>query len=230
MTARVSISILLALGLSAGTALAQRRGGRAPQGPVRRDLVRPAPPQQQQQAPPPQTQQQAPPQQAQPQGNQPGFRLHGPGPHMGDWLRQREGLSPDQRLKELEKDPTYQRLSPQRQERLRNQLQNFDNLPQQRQQQILNRMDVFEHLPADQQQRARTLFQQFRDLPQDRRQELNRGFRDLRDLSPEERQKALDSDDYKSRFSDQERDIMRGMSDMGIAPGRPRPQDNPHDD
>ncbi|HEU5450718.1 MAG TPA: DUF3106 domain-containing protein [Terriglobales bacterium] len=225
MTARVSISILLALGLSAGAAFAQRRGGRGPQGPVRRDLVRPAP---QQQAPPAQRQEQQRPPQAQPEGNnQPGFRLHGPGPHMGDWLRKREGMSPQQRLQDLEKDPTYQRLSPQRQERLRNQLQNFDNLPQQRQQQILNRMDVFEHLPPDQQQRARSLFQQFRDLPQDRRQELNRGFRDLRDLSPQDRQKALDSDDYKSRFSDQERDILRGMSDMGLTPGRPSPPSNP---
>lgn len=236
MSARTTIPILLALTLSATACFAQRggrnRGAQQP-APMQRNLARPAPPQRQgapPQQPAPQPQPREQQQQPVQQDKAPGFHLHGPGPHAGDWLRQHEGLPPDQRLKALEQDPTYQKLSPQRQERLRNSLQNFDNLPQQRQWRILQRMEEFEHLSPEQQQRARGLFQQMRDLPQDRRQELMRGFRDLRDLSPEERQKTIDSDSFKTRFSDQERDLLRGMSDVGIAPpGRPvprPPQDN----
>jgi phage-related protein len=147
--------------------------------------------------------------------------FHGPGPHMGDWLRRNESTPPDQQLKKLEQDPDFRRLPPDRQQRMRERLQKFSNLPPAQKERILQRMETFEHLPPEQQQRLREMFRDFRSLPTERRQDLNRAFQQLETMSPEERQKALDSPEYRNNYSEQERGLLRGMSTIGITPRRP---------
>ena len=149
--------------------------------------------------------------------------FHGPGPHMGDWFRRNDALPPDQQLKKLEQNPDFQHLSPDRQQRLRERLQNFISLPPEQKGRILQRMETYEHLSPDQQQRVHDMFRQYRGLPQDRRQELKRAFQQLEGMSPEERQKALNSSEYRNNFSEQERGLLRGMSTIGITPGQPGP-------
>jgi hypothetical protein len=39
-------------------------------------------------------------------------------------------------------------------------------------------------------------------------------MRDLAEMTPEDRNKALDSDRFRNNFSDNEREIMRGMAEM----------------
>ena len=39
-------------------------------------------------------------------------------------------------------------------------------------------------------------------------------------MSPEERQKTLNSPEYRNNFSENERDLLRGMSNIGITPNR----------
>ncbi len=160
-----------------------------------------------------------------PQGREPhGPVFHGPGPHMGDWLRRNENVPPDQLIRNLEQNPDFQRLPPDRQQRLRNRLQNFINLPPEQKDRILQRMETFEHLPPEQQQRLREMFRQFRALPQERRNELNRAFQQLAGMSPEERQRMLDSPEYRNNYTDQERNLLRGMSSIGITPNPNRPR------
>ncbi|HVZ18028.1 MAG TPA: DUF3106 domain-containing protein, partial [Terriglobales bacterium] len=65
-------------------------------------------------------------------------------PHMGDWLRLNRGKSLDQQKKSLESDPDFQKLPPERQERLKERLQNFNNLTPQQQDKILKRIDKLE--------------------------------------------------------------------------------------
>ena len=146
--------------------------------------------------------------------------VHGPGPHMGDWLRRNQSTPPAQQLQKLEQNPDFKSLSPERQQRLRQRLQEFNNLPPERKQVILDRIEKYEHLPPDQQQRLHEMFHDFRGLPQERRQELNRAFQQLETMSPAERQKALDSPEYRNNFSEQERGLLRGMSTIGITPRR----------
>jgi Protein of unknown function (DUF3106) len=179
--------------------------------------------------PPPPPQRQGPPQGQAPFGTpgaQPPRRgpvFHGPGPHFGDWLRNHEKQSPADRLKALEQDPGFQNLPPDVKDRMRNRLQDFNNRPSEQQQQILQRMETFEHLSPDQQQKVRGMFRDFRNLPPERRRALNQGLRFLQDMPADQRQKAVDSDVFRSRFSDQERDLLRGMSAVGINPGAPPP-------
>lgn len=159
------------------------------------------------------------------QGN--GGRMHGPGPHMGDWLRKHQDLSPEQQQKALEQDPDFQRLSRDRQDRLRQRLQSFNSLPPERKQRILQRMETWEHLTPEQQLRARNLFANFRALPPERRRALVDAFRELRDLSSEDQQKALGSDRFRNNFSDEERDLLRGMSEVGVLGGGAAPPPSP---
>jgi hypothetical protein len=51
-------------------------------------------------------------------GMERGPRMHGPGPHVGDWLRRHQGMSWDEQEHALERDPQFQRLNPKRQDRL----------------------------------------------------------------------------------------------------------------
>src|SRR4051812_22490570 len=51
------------------------------------------------------------------------------GPHMGDWLRLNRSKSFDQQKKSLESDPDFKKLPPERQEKLKQRLQNFNSLP-----------------------------------------------------------------------------------------------------
>ena len=156
-----------------------------------------------------------------PQGQGPVF--HGPGPHMGDWFRRNETLPPDQQLRKLEQNPDFQHLTPDRQQRLRERLQNFISLPPEQKDRILHRMETYEHLSPDQQQRVHDMFREYRGLPQDRRQELRHAFQQLEGMSPGERQRMLDSPAYRNYFSDQERGLLRGMSTIGITPGQSGP-------
>ncbi len=148
---------------------------------------------------------------AHPPQNQPG--------HSGNWLRRYKDLPPAQQRRALENDSQFRKLPPERQARLQNRLQHFSNLPPQQQEHVLNRMETWEHLTPDQKQHARQLFQQFRQLPPDRRQAVNRAIRGMRDLTPEQRDRLIDSDEYRSAFSPQERRLLGGASRLPLAPG-----------
>jgi Protein of unknown function (DUF3106) len=147
-----------------------------------------------------------------------------PGLHGGDWLRKHRNLSPVEQQKALDKDPEFRKLPPDVQDRLRTRLQHFNSLPPQRQQLILQRLDRWDRMTPAQRDHARTLFQHFRDLPEDRRKAMVQAFHNLRAFPPEQQQKMLDSPQYRTAFSDSERSIMRGMSELNLGP--PHPSEN----
>jgi Protein of unknown function (DUF3106) len=168
------------------------------------------------------------------QGNAPVFRGGGafhrpPGQHAGDWLRKYKDVPPAQQQKALESDPQFRNLPPERQERLKERLQRFNSLPPERQQRILNRMETWEHLTPDQQQKARDAFGRFRQLPDDRRNMVRSAVRDLQQMSPEDRQRVVNSDRFKSQFTDNERGILNEMSQLPLAPPGEHPVPRPPD-
>ena len=137
----------------------------------------------------------------------------------GDWLVDHMKESPAERERALENNPQFRNLSPQRQQQLREQLQRFNSRTPEEQAKIIERMKKWESWSPEQKQRAREAWAQFRDLPPGRKAALREGFRSLQGLSPEERQRLLNSPAYKGMYSDQERDVMRSMTDLNIGPG-----------
>ena len=136
----------------------------------------------------------------------------------GDWLRKNRNLPPAEQRRALERDPAFRSLPPQRQQQLQQRLEHFNSLPPEQQNRILQRMDTFERLNPEQRQHARDVFSQFRSLPPDRQIMLRRAFRGMHDMSPAERQRLVDSPAYRSTFTDQERNLLRGMTDLNVGP------------
>ena len=163
----------------------------------------------------------APAQQSAPRQNSqaPSYHLNGPGPHRGDWLRRYGSLPPSQQEKQLQNDPSFRSLPPQKQEQLMNRLREFNNRPPEQRQQILNRMETFEHMSPQQQQQARNLFSQYRALPDDQRNKVSQAYRRLRGMPPSARNDLLNSDEFKNNYTPEQRDLLRGMTDLNVAPG-----------
>lgn len=149
--------------------------------------------------------------------------------HAGDWLRRYKDLPPEEQERALQNDPAFRRLPPMQQQRLRQRLQHFSSLPPDEQLRVLNRMETWEHLTREQKQQARQIFFQMRDLPPARRFLVRQAVRELRSMPPDQRERVIDSNEYRSRFTDQERELIRGIGRLPLAPPEGGPPGPPPD-
>jgi len=133
---------------------------------------------------------------------------------MGDWLQNHKDTPPDQQEKLLENDPNFQKLPPARQAELRERLRKFNSLPPDKRDRALQRMQYMASLPQEQRQKVRDANQKLQTLPQDRQVMVHRAVRRLRQMSPQERQQTLQSQEFKSKFSDQEQQILKELADI----------------
>ena len=145
------------------------------------------------------------------------FKLNGPGPHKGDWLRKYFGLPAAQQEQSLKKDPSFQSLPPATQKHLLDRLHSFNSLTPDKQQKILNRMEIYEHLPPEKQAEANSLYQRYHRLPSEQRSQVSQAFRTMRDMTPEQRTQYMNSDEFRSGFTDEQRELIRGMSDLSAS-------------
>jgi Protein of unknown function (DUF3106) len=151
-------------------------------------------------------------------GGSPQFHLNGPGPHRGDWLRQYMKLPPSQQERQLQQDPSFRSLPPDRQNHLLNRLRTFNSQSPEKKAQILNRMETFEHMTPQQQQAARNLFDRYRNLPDDQKNKISQAYRRLRGMPPSARNELLNSDEFRNNYTDDQRDLLRGMTDLNLSP------------
>lgn len=133
-------------------------------------------------------------------------------PHMGEWLESHKNLSVDQQEKALEKDPNFQKLPPDRQAALKERLRKFNNLAPDQRDLALKRMNFWAALTKDQRQQLRDASQQLQGLPPDRRIAVHKALRHLREMDPQHRQKVMESDRFKTLFSDQEQGILKNLA------------------
>jgi hypothetical protein len=156
-----------------------------------------------------------------PQASQnPSLHLNGPGPHRGEWLRKYMTLPPHQQEQQLQHDPSFKSLPPQKQNQLMDRLRQFNSRPPDQKAQILNRMETFEHMTPQQQAAARSLYDRYRTLPEDQRSQVSQAYRRLRGMPPSARHELLDSEEFQNNYNEEQRAILRGMSDLNVAPGK----------
>jgi hypothetical protein len=135
-------------------------------------------------------------------------------PPAGQWLRRYHNLPPQEQQNLLSSDPQFQKLPPPRQEQLRDQLKEFNSRPPEQQQRILDRMAKFENMTEEQKQQLEKVHQRMHDIPEGRRGVVRREFQLLQQLTPDQRQRVMSSDSYRTTFSDKEREIIKGMTDI----------------
>ncbi len=160
-----------------------------------------------------------------PQGRGP-MRKRG-GPHIGQWLKKNQNLSLQDQEKALANDPEFQKLPPDKQDHFKERLRDFNNLTPEQRQRILQRMDAFEHLTPDQQEQARKIWGQVRQMPDGQRRHFRQGMRELAGAKPEERAALLDSPDFHSKYTDEERGLMKQFVELNVLPDRNEPDPTP---
>ena len=139
------------------------------------------------------------------------------GRKMGDWLQSHKDLPLDQQLKLLESDPKFKKLPPEQQNALRERLKKFNSLPPEKRAQALQRMEFLSKLSPQQRQELRSANEQLKGLPPERQVAVHTALRHLRQMPPAERQQVIQSDRFRSTFSDQEQKLISQLAEMSPA-------------
>ena len=135
-----------------------------------------------------------------------------PGNRLGDWLQAHKDLSPDQQEKALESDPKFKKLPADRQAALKERLRNFNALPPEQRQRAIQRLNYMAALSPDQRQQLRDANKTLETLPQDRKVMVHTALRHLRKMDPQQREETMQSERFRSTFSDQEQGILKQLS------------------
>ena len=125
-------------------------------------------------------------------------------------------LNPAQQFLQMtpeEQDLLMERANPQQQERMRQARERYNNLPPAARRRLLRQYQLLKGLPVSQQVQISRQFQAFNQLPEDRRWPVGQELIRLHRLPPDERDARLESDDFKTRYSPGEQQILRGLSE-----------------
>jgi hypothetical protein len=232
---RAGVFVAVALGLTGSGAIAQGKP-RAMQQPKRsfsRPNVQPAPQQRPSQVPPQQQRPAEHPAQSTPQQQQtrsmerpvqPATNPAGAGPalvspghpaqmqmHLGGWMDAHRNLSVEQQHAALDAEPGFRDLNPDEQARLHQQLTQLNHLPPEKRAQRIQYLEQMEKLTPPQRQEVNRVMGQVGSLPEDRQRAVVRAYRQLRDLPEPQRQAYMNSTQFRSQFSDQERTTVGNM-------------------
>lgn len=129
-----------------------------------------------------------------------------------EWLESHQNLPLDQQEKALERDPNFKKLPPARQTELRDRLRKFDSLPPDQRELSLKRMRFWASLTSAQRQELRDANHQIQGLSQERRVAIHKALRHLRKMNPQQRQQVMESDRFKTLFSEQEQGILKELA------------------
>ncbi len=149
-----------------------------------------------------------------------------PNHKMGDWLATHKDLPLDQQEKALENDPGFKRLAPDRQSALKERLRKFNSLTPEQRDLALKRMNYMASLSPDERKALRDANQKLQALPPERRVAIHKALRHLRQMDPQQRAELMQSDRFKSTFSDQEQGILKELANINppAAPAGAVPQ------
>jgi hypothetical protein len=141
------------------------------------------------------------------------------GRKMGDWLQAHKDLPLDQQVKLLENEPGFKKLSADRQAALLDRLKKFSSLTPAKRDQALQRMEFLAKLSPQQRQQLRDANQQLQGLPAERQVAVHTALRHLRQMPPTQRQQVIQSDRFRSTFSDQEQKLIGQLAEMNPQEG-----------
>jgi hypothetical protein len=131
--------------------------------------------------------------------------------HLAQWMDRHSNLSPTDQQRALENEPGFRNLPAQTQQAMRNRLTELNNMTPEQRRRRLERTEAMERLTPPQRQQVRGALEQYRGLPEDRRRLVARAFHDLREMPEPQRQAILNSDRFRSQFSDQERGTLSNL-------------------
>lgn len=147
--------------------------------------------------------------------------------HLGQWMDRHSNLPLAEQQRALENEPGFRDLPPQTQQAVRNRLTQLNNMTPEQRRRMIEHTEAMEHLTPQQREQVRAATEQYQGLPDGRRRLVARAFRDLREMPPPQRQALMNSDRFRSQFSDQERNTLSSL--LAVEPYIPvrHPNDGP---
>ena len=143
------------------------------------------------------------------------------GVHLAQWMSLHSNLTPEQQQQALGREPGFDNLPTETQQRMRERLSQLDAMPPTQRQRVLERTEVMERLAPEQRAEVRSAMSQLGALPIDQRRVVARTFRALRDLRPEQRQAALASGRYGPPLGPVQQATLQGL--LRVEPMLPPP-------
>jgi hypothetical protein len=125
-------------------------------------------------------------------------------------------LNPGQRFLQMtpqEQEIFIEQANPALQQRLREALDRYNHLPERARQRIFRQFQLLNALPPEKQALLHRQINRFNAQPEDRRATMAEELLKLRAMSPQDRADRLSSDDFKSRFTADERQILGDLSE-----------------
>lgn len=123
-----------------------------------------------------------------------------------------------QRMSPQERQKALDRLPPQQRKNLEERLQRFNQLPPEQQRTLNNMLGRLNQLPPERQEVVRKSMNWFSQQPMGRRQAMREELKGLAALPAEDRPARMSSPEFRFKFSDQEQETIRDMSDL-LPPG-----------
>jgi len=117
-----------------------------------------------------------------------------------------------------ERERAIEKLPPARQEMVRAQLKYFDSLPKNQQEIMIRRTERLDALTPEKRRAFQQQMQNLNRLPPDRRQAVAGALRRLQVMPEEQRIRALNSEQFKSRFSPEEQKMIADLSEVMLPP------------
>lgn len=140
--------------------------------------------------------------------------------HLGDWLNNHRNLTPQQQEEELRREPGFNRLSPEMQQRVLNRLRTLESRPLVQQQRQAARVELFERLSPEQKAEVHASSAALAGMAPDRQRMVGRAFNDLRQIPPEQRGQILNSARFSNTFTPEERHVLGSLLSIEPYEGR----------
>jgi hypothetical protein len=131
--------------------------------------------------------------------------------HLERWMDTHRNLTLEQQRSAFAKEPGFKELPSQTQQRMLDRLSQLNNMSPERRRRLLERTEIMERLTPPQRQQVRGALQQLSSLPVERRRLVARAFRDIRAMPIPQREIVLNSDRFRSQFSNQERGTLSNL-------------------
>ncbi|MDE3179866.1 MAG: DUF3106 domain-containing protein [Acidobacteriota bacterium] len=135
--------------------------------------------------------------------------------HSAGFFKRMRDLPPAEQDRILRNDAQFHRLPPARQQQIRANLRRWNSLTPRQKQVMRQRQEIVQSLPPAERRYLRTtVFPEYNRLPPPQQRQVMNAFRRLRDMPPGQRQRFLSSPGFARRFSPQQQDVLRGLSNL----------------
>jgi hypothetical protein len=156
--------------------------------------------------------------------------------HLAGWMEQHRNLPLADQQRALENEPGFRNLPQPEQTQLQNRLRQLNSMPAEQRQAAIAHTEAMERLQPKDRQAVRSTMSELGSMREDRRAAVARVFHNTLAMTPQQRQAYLNSPQFRSQYSDNERETLNHLlqiqpaaSQAGFEWARPAAPPSPHD-